>query len=136
MSGDLPVPSAPVLGGRASSGSRRRLAGLAESREQLGHRLGRLAGQAVLAAAAGFLVLVLALDGGRCGAGSHGDSSEWTAVVSVWLPPCQPAAGGEPPAPYTHGTQRWLAPTRLAIQERPGGRPPVCFLDHMSLRSA
>src|SRR5512140_1201431 len=60
-----------------------RLSRLAERREQLRRRLGRLLGEAVLAATAGFFVFVLALYGGSSGAGSHGDSSGWTAVLSV-----------------------------------------------------
>src|ERR1044071_1115943 len=67
------------------------MTGLAERGEQLDGRCCRLAREPVLAPAAGFLVLVLALDGGRCSAGSHGDSSEWTAVVSVPGRRCQPA---------------------------------------------
>src|SRR6185312_395404 len=67
---------------------RRRLARLAEAREQLAHRRSRLAGELVLAAAARLLVFVLALDAGCSGSRSHGGpvSSVRCGRVSIVRP--------------------------------------------------
>ena len=56
----------------------RRLAGLAETGEELGLRRGRLARELVLTAAARLLVLVLALD-----AGGFGVRGQGTGVLSL-----------------------------------------------------
>src|SRR5688572_17713937 len=82
------APASRIIGQRRQQGSprrdhvmctamrdvlptRRRLARLAQTGEQLGVRLGRFARELVLPATTGLLVLVLALYAGSGGAGSH-----------------------------------------------------------------